>query len=367
LLRLSDGRINFDTIPPPPRNWIIDGVLLAGKPVVLAGLSGVSKTMAALLASIAIATGTPFAGRTTKLGRVLFICGEEDRDELRRRVNAFIRFNSLDANAVQLIQHNLLAYPLVGEDIRLTGRVGGSLQNTGFDQQIVEAALEAGNVRLIVLDHIGLLHGGDFNAKEDAAMTMRIINGICQQTGASLIVLAHSPKNSAREEESDASAVYGSTAFVEQARGGWIMAGMRKAEAKGLGIKEAARKEYVSLVGVKANYSSLGQIFWFHRAAFDDVGVLSSVILMPAVKSVGSLDSNIIAAVRNAPGQFSKTGMREAFSGAKGPWKASKGEIAAAIERLLSDGRLINRPPTAAEKTKYGHGPQVQHVLDIRI
>lgn len=368
LLRLADGQIDFSTASPPPREWVIDGMMLAGKSALLAGLSGVSKTTAALLASMAIATGTRFAGRATRGGKVIFISGEEDRDELRRRVNAYIRMNNMDPVSVQAIRDGLLSFPLVGKDIRLCTRAGGTLESTALHQQIIDLAREAGDVRLIVLDHVGLLHGGDFNAKEDAAMTMRLINGIAQETGAALILLAHSPKSSARDEESDASAIYGSTAFVEQARGGWLMATMRPPEAKKLGISEGLRKEYVSLVGVKANYSAAGQTFWFHKKAFDEVGVLEHVELVPPApggKPAADLESNVIAAVRFAPGQYSKTGMRDAFSGKKGLWKASKGDVAGAIERLVTEGRLINRQPTVEEKAKFGHGSQVRSVLDL--
>ncbi len=45
-------------------------------------------------------------------------------------------------------------------------------------------------------------------------------------------VLAHTPKSANAKEESDASMVAGSTAFVDQARGAWILATMRDEEAK---------------------------------------------------------------------------------------------------------------------------------------
>ena len=237
-----------------------------------------------------------------------------------------------------------------------------------FDQQIVNAAREVGDVRLIVLDHVGLLHGGDFNAKEDAAMTIRIVNSIAQATGSAVVLLAHSPKSSARDEGSDASAIFGSAAFVEQSRGAWVLAAMRKEEAKQFGISENDRKQFISLVGVKANYCATGQEFWFRKFAFDDVGVLEHVRLIPPGpmgRSSTTLDANIIAAVRNAPGQYSKSGMREAFSGKSRSWKASKEDIRGNIEQLLCNGVLINREPTADERARYGHGPQVRFVLDL--
>jgi hypothetical protein len=181
-----------------------------------------------------------------------------------------------------------------------------------------------------------------------------------------VLLLAHSPKSAAAQEESDASMIAGSTAFVDQARGGWIMTTMRAKEAKKLGIHEAARKEYVSLVGVKANYAPDGARHWFRRVGFDEVGVLEHVELAPAAaKAVETLQGNIVAAVRSGPGQYSKTKLRDLFSGKNKPWKASKADIDSEVESMLRDGKLINRAPTVEEKARYGHGPQVKHVLDL--
>jgi hypothetical protein len=120
--------------------------------------------------------------------------------------------------------------------------------------------------------------------------------------------------------------------------------------------------------GVKANYSALEDASWFRRVSFDEVGVLEHVHLAPqtpSAKASTNLTANIIAAVRNGPGQFSKTRLRDLFSGKTRSWGASKAEIDAEVEALLCSGKLINRAPTEPEKARYGHGPQVKHVLDL--
>jgi hypothetical protein len=65
--------------------------------------------------------------------------------------------------------------------------------------------------------------------------------------------------------------------------------------------------------------------------------------------------------------QYSKTRLRDTQSGKqKIPLKASKADVEWAIEMLLSAGRLVNRPPTEEERQRFGHGPRVTHVLDLR-
>ena len=365
----ENGRIDASTNPPPPREWLVDGVLHTRKSAVLAGLSGLSKTQLTLQLCMHVAIGKPFAGRSTKRGKALFLSGEEDRAEMQRRVNAVIRHANLPQAEIDLVRANMFAYPLVGEDIRLTKPGPNGLRETKFAEDVIAAADHHEGVRLIVIDHAGLVHGGDFNAKQDAAQTMRVVNDIAERTGAVVLLLAHSPKSASQAEEPDASLVFGSTAFVEQARGGWIMTIMTKAQASQYGIGDAERTSYVALTGVKANYTPQGQEFWFKRIGFDEVGLLEHVTLQPpAGKSTSryTLAAKILEEVRGSPGRYSKTKLRDQFQGkSKGPWKATKAEIESAVEELLEAGQLMNRAPSVEDRKKYDHGSQVRQVLDV--
>lgn len=75
------------------------------------------------------------------------------------------------------------AFPLEGENLRLTRKAQhGEFVSTGFGQSITDAAVKISDLRLIVLDHAALLHGGEFNAKEDVTLTMCVINKIAKDT-----------------------------------------------------------------------------------------------------------------------------------------------------------------------------------------
>lgn len=371
LLAPENGHVNASSIPPPPRDWLVQDMLLKRKSAVLAGLSGVAKSQLTAQLAMAVATGAPFAGRATSKGQVLCLSGEEDREELLRRINAVIRYSGLPQPQIDLIRQNLFAFPLVGEDVRFTAGKSGALTETDFAKQVVEAAKEHEAPRLIILDHAGLIHGGDFSAKHDVAMTMRVINHICQETGAAVLPVAHSPKNAINAQTPDASMIFGSTAFVEQARGGWVMTTMSEDQAKPFGINKAGRTDFVALTGVKANYSKDGQEFWFRKVPFDEVAVLEHVALSPKqaqTKQTVTLQGHILQAVKSSPGRYSKTRLRDQHHGkTKSSWAASKGEIESAIDDMLKAGQLVNRRPTAADVKTYGHGPQVKMVLDVPV
>lgn len=273
------------------------------------------------------------------------------------------------------LEKNIRIYSLVGEDARLTATRGGTLENTLFAEKIIAAAtaLEKESsepIGLIVLDHAGLVHGGDFNAREDVSLTMRIVNHIAHETGAAVLLLAHSPKAAGVSETSDASAIAGSTAFVDQTRGAFILATMRPKEAKALGIPDNMRQQYVSLAVVKNNYGKTGEVSWFERSSPEgwEVGVLVSVDLHPPEKSSSpnaAAAERIKQFIADHPGQYSKTGLRDKRSGVKGELKASKPDVAAAIEDLLAAGELVTREPTAEERKKFDLSRQTKVVLDV--
>lgn len=367
-LDLKHGEITVSLSEPPTRDYIIGGLLAPGKSAILGGFGGVSKTQLALQICVAIVLGARFLEKPVKEGRAIAILGEEDAEEISRRVSAVARRGKFSDAQVKRMEENIRAFPMVGKDVRLTSKVGADLKEQPFAEKIISAAKKFGDVRMIVIDHLALVHGGDFNAREDAALTMRVANLIAQETGAAVLILAHTPKSAQDAEESDASMIAGSTAFVDQSRAAWVLATMRENEAKTFGISDDARREYVSLKVVKSNYGPTGDEFWFKRVPFDEVGLLEPVTLSKAeaaAKSSINLDGKVLTFVAQHRGQYSKSRLRDRHSGKSKTFAASKADVEIAIDTLLDAGRLINRPPTAEERKKFNHGPRVENVLDV--
>lgn len=365
-LDLEDGRVDINRAPPKARDWTVENILLSGKSAVLAGFGGVSKTQLAIQLCVDVVLGRPSANHQTKQGRAMILLGEEDRDEVQRRVNALVRCHKFTDSEIDLLKHNLRAFPFISKDMRLTRKEGWALHETRFEREIIDAARAFGDVNLIVLDHLSLVHGGDFNAREHATLTMRLVNHIAEETGAAVLVLAHSPKSSMNSEESDAAAVSGSAVFVDQARAAGVLATMRPQEAKKYGIENEQRKQHVSLTMAKMNYGPTGDAIWFRRVPFDDIAVLEPVELSPSTpvsKGDAGLEERILKLVGDNPGQYSRTRFREKYSGKDGVLRASKATVARVLDDLAEDGRLFLREPTDAERKDHRLGGQVRGVL----
>lgn len=264
---------------------------------------------------------------------------------------------------------------MVGIDTRLVTKTNKGLQQAVFVQEIIDTAIaQTGKtgkeVRLIILDHAGLMHGGDFNDKADVAQFMRMVNKIAVDTGTAVLVLAHSPKSAASKDESDASMIAGNTAFVDMARGAFVLATMRENEAKKYGYNSETRHSFASLVTVKNNLGPSNKVRWFKRASVPDweVGVLEHVVLTIPLKPIkgGATTQQLIKDyIKNRPGQFSKTGLRNSHAGKDGTFKASKGEIDAALGELLAQGEIILRKPTNIEIDQFGHRPKIL-VMEVK-
>lgn len=362
-LKLTDGLLTFSDSLPTPRNFVIHNLILASKSMLWAGLGGVSKSQLLLQAAICTVLGLPFMGHETTEGAVLLLFGEEDAEEIYRRSNAIAKVMKLTTEQVNLIKTRLRAFPMVGLDTRLTLPLAGALEPSGFAQDIIDAAKllesECGlPVRLIGLDHLGLIHGGDFNAREDAVQTMRQVNYISQESSAAVIVLAHSPKASINKDAATAADVAGSAGFVDQSRGVWVIGTMDDADGKRYGIAPDERKRYVSLTNVKANYTANGGVIWMERRAVEgyEVSVLHEVEMHEPVRNLkvnAKIQNSITELVLEKP--FLTKDNLLGYAGAKdGRIRASKHVVKLETEAMLASGVLALRDPTVDERKRLG-------------
>jgi hypothetical protein len=363
-LNSAEGMIKFSDDPPPKRDFTIGDIMLMAKACLLAGFGGVSKTQWVFHAAVCIALGLPFMGKTTIAGGVLLLLGEEDQAEIARRFNAITHTMRLAAEQIDIIQRRVRAFPMVGLDMRLTRFTSGSLEGSGFAVEIIDAALqleaECGlPVRMIGLDHAGLIHGGEFNAREDVVQTMRQVNYIAQESGAAVLVLAHSPKAAAAADKSTAGAVAGSTAWVDHARGALVLRAISDEEGKRYGIIPDERNAYVSLAVVKNNYGPTGEEFWLSResASAYGVGVLRQVELHEPDKAPRGTNVKLraeIYALIQENSCLTKNGIEGLSSVKDGRIRASKATVHTEVEMMLADGVLALRQPTNEERLRIG-------------
>jgi predicted ATP-dependent serine protease len=88
-----DGTCSFENLSNEPLPQLIDGILDEGATVFLTGQPGTGKSFASVSLAAAIASGTPWNGRTTQAGRVLYVVAEDTPTRIRDRFLAWSMHN----------------------------------------------------------------------------------------------------------------------------------------------------------------------------------------------------------------------------------------------------------------------------------
>lgn len=162
------------TIPPPPYEWLVNGLIAKGDTTLLVGEPNVGKSWLSLSLACAIANGSEkwINWDLEMHGRVLYVDEENPYDVVYHRLQQ-----------LGLKSHDNIRY-LHKQGIRL---------DRGFDRFLDEAMTY--QPTLIVLDSLTRLHTQDENnAGAMAGLFNDSINTLTKETGAAVFILHHTNK-----------------------------------------------------------------------------------------------------------------------------------------------------------------------------
>jgi len=237
---------------PPPREMIVPGWLPVGAVAALYGAPGVGKSLLSQLLASAVASGKPFLGLDTMPCKVLAVYCEDDGGELHRRqnsINAGLGIGMRDLGAFRYQGR-------YGELNVMAHGKGGVVELTPFYDAIRGAALKFG-ARLVVLDNIAQLFGGDENSRTEVTQFVNALGKLAQDIHGAVLLLGHPGKGSGSEYS-------GSTAWDAAVRTRWLLERVKPSgdeqDATELADMRVLRKP-------KANYGSTGDeivLRWDH-------------------------------------------------------------------------------------------------------
>lgn len=208
------------TTPPPNRQWLLtdlrrdrEGVFPTGKVGLLVAEGGAGKTMALVQLAMAVASGGTWLGTfASRQGKVLLLLGEEDAEEVHRRVYRAAQLDGQSMPPDGMI--NVL--PLAGTHCPLTGGDADSAFSTWL-QKYLHAT---GPYALVIIDPLSRFAGQD--AEKDNAQATRFLQAaeslITPSGGSSILIAHHSPK--ADRHGGGAPSARGVTAITDGAR--WV-------------------------------------------------------------------------------------------------------------------------------------------------
>lgn len=180
---------------PPPREFLVDGLVLAGMPHLFVAEGGAGKTFAALDLCIKIASreedeDTEWLGQRVRgSGTVVMLTTEDDKDELWRRAH------TLDPEGRRFkAGKRLIVMPTLnsGGGFTMAERAKDGRMVPSRDWAELLAQLEMiPDLKLVVIDTLNSTLHGEENSATIINEYVRMIHPICGKLGAALLLTHH--------------------------------------------------------------------------------------------------------------------------------------------------------------------------------
>jgi hypothetical protein len=185
--------------PPKPREWILEGMIPAGRVTSLLGAGGLGKTLVALQIALHVSLGRSLFGIAVKGGPVLGIFCEDEEDELNRRLRAACEAERLTLEDAD----RLVAISRDGYDNVLATFDHDHIRMTGFHAQ-VEATIREMRPTLVIIDTLADTFAGDLLNTTHARQFIKVaLGGLCVRYGCAILLLAHPSKAGLASGEGD--------------------------------------------------------------------------------------------------------------------------------------------------------------------
>lgn len=259
--------------PPPGRKWLVRDIFERGKVSLFAAKGGVGKgtTLLRLALQIAAQSGD-FAGNPIiHGGDVIVLVGEDDGDEMHRRLWKVDRDFGRVADRVHIVSAPEEAEPLI-----LFQQQGGAYQPTKHYAMLRSLARKV-RPAAIIIDPLSQFAG--VNIDEDVlagTYVMSSLGILARETGASIIIAHHMRKGDITDVDSARSAIRGTSALESAVRCAYCMWALPESGDEAQRIAQALNVEprrgrFVRGAVVKANHETDQRLHLFVR---NDDGLL---------------------------------------------------------------------------------------------
>ena len=197
--------------------------LVRGKTGLLVAPGGGGKTGLLAQLAVAVAAGTSWLGyNVTRPGKVLLALGEEDSDEMQRRLHR--AYHDQADDLAKQVATNLVPLPLYATNPRFMEPVGAATigDETPFYRNLVDYLEDNGPWALIIIDPASRFMGAEVETDNAAATRfVELLEAMTQVEGAPTVLAAHhGNKGMLSGEKTDQGAARGSSALVDGVR--WV-------------------------------------------------------------------------------------------------------------------------------------------------
>lgn len=180
---------SLDGRQPPPRWWIVDGLVPGRVVTLLSGDGGVGKSLLALQLGSAVASGGYWAGKEVRQGRCLYLSAEDDADEIHRRLLSITEYHETPIAGLT----DLAIVPLADLDDATLSVLDTKTQSMRPTPLFSSVRREVENFRpsLLVLDTNADFFGGDEIKRVQVRQFLRMLGSLCIRFDLATVLLSH--------------------------------------------------------------------------------------------------------------------------------------------------------------------------------
>ena len=203
---------------PPPRSWLVEGMLERSKPSLLAAVGGVGKSMLALDLAIKVSQGqgTWLDKPIRNAGNVLMLMAEDDRNEVFRRTKALDKGDKrYDA------EYDVFAYtvPDAPKPLILLKDDARGLDLTPQAHELINEISTIPDLSLVIIDPIQSFVAAPITTSQEAAqLYCQFCSSVASKFDCSVLSIHHMSKAGLQSQESSwdsRSSIRGSAAIVD--------------------------------------------------------------------------------------------------------------------------------------------------------
>ncbi|HEY8872962.1 MAG TPA: AAA family ATPase [Stellaceae bacterium] len=171
----------------PDRPWLVPHWLPSRQVTLLSGDGGVGKSLLAMSLQIATATATRWLGLSATPCRSIGVYAEDEEDELHRRLVGLAELAGVDVAALG----NMSWHSAVADQAELVeADESGGVRPTQYFRQVERRAVEF-KARLVVLDAVTNLFGGDEIKRRQVNAYVGLLRRLAIKIDGAVLLLAH--------------------------------------------------------------------------------------------------------------------------------------------------------------------------------
>jgi RecA-family ATPase len=286
-----DGVGHFFKNEPLPLEFVLPGLLRKSVGVlVAAGSTG--KSFFAIQSAMCVAAGRDlfrlYGGAEITQGPVAYVALEDPLDVFWTRIHGIgshlrKEHSDDDFDKISDDMKNISLHSLYGRGFRPMD--ADDMTASAHFKQTIDAVKKQG-ARLVIIDTYSRFLAGHSEQDNAVASTIvSILEQMCHETNAAVLVIHHTNKASQFSgEQGNQGAARGASALTDNARFQLNMWTMSADEAVKYGVSDDDRKQYVFAEATKANHMPPQGKVWIQRGRG---GVLTGMEAMPEVVGNG--------------------------------------------------------------------------------